>query len=460
MGPFENCLMAMERRGLLVDPAYFSATAKEATLKANEIINELAEWTIQDFGRVYNWRSPQQVAQLLYHTMGLPLSPVCGKGKPKKDSESTDNKALAWCRDYCKKGGRPTWSKAINLILELKKCFSAVKYLEKFPLHADSEGYIHCTMQPDTETMRLAARTPELQQVPVRKEKDPYHIRKGFIAPFGYDYIVADQSQLEMRILAHLLHKMFNDDSLTNDILDVDCHGKNAIRIYGSVYPQREVLLSKTKDDWEAGLGQMVLLRDFPAERVKGYYDPFISGLRETIKNIAYGLIYGMTEFSLGAHLKDEKGEPIGDAMAKVLADRYKDLYPSLRQYTAWAHTFAVRHGGMVDLVGGFRPIPEAKSSNKWIRQAGLRKAENTPMQRGAANIMALASIRIEDNQRLNELGFTQRLQIHDELDGYCPEEASDEVMEIIKYEMENAMELMCPLEVEPGKGKSWYDAK
>lgn len=450
LGPFDSLLTKMERRGLYIDPDYFNQQAILAEPEEARLNSLCVDWGIQDGKCAINWRSSQQVGAFLYDKLKLPVSPVTGKGKAKRGERSTDNKALAWIRDYCKKKNQPIWAQHLDNVLDMRKCQSAIKYLRKFPLHADKNGYIHCNMAPDTETLRLAARCPELQQVPIRKEKDPYNIRRGFIAPPGMSYIVADQSQLEMRILGHVLKKMYNDDSLITDILADDCHGTNAIRIYGKVYPNRMVPY----------LGKEILLKTLPGSAVKKHESKFVTGLRETIKNIAYGLIYGMTEYSLGSHLKDEFGEPIGDEAALLLLNMFKDLYPPLREFFAWCGNYARRNGGMVDLCGGLRTIPDAASSDRWVRMSGERKAANTIMQRGAANIMALAMLRVEDNQKLKDMGFTQNLQIHDEIDGYCPIGLEEECMAEIKFEMESAMVLECPLEVEPGYGANWYDAK
>lgn len=442
----------MERRGLLIDPAYFKKQAIEADSRAEHIILELNEWTLQEGAGVINWRSVDQKQSFFHQHLYLPTSPVCGKGKTKKDKDPTDNKALEWFRDHCRQKGRKTHARYFEKAIELQKCFSASKYLNKFPLHADSDNYVHCNMAPDTKTFRLAARCPELQQVPIRKEKDLYHIRKGFISPEGMDYIVADQSQLEMRILGHLLLKMFGDDSLIKDILDSDCHSKNVIKVYGRVYPDKYVL--------HPGTGGQVLFADLPPEFIKDHPDVWVSGKRDTIKNIAYGLIYGLTIYRLAFDLKDDFGEPIGKEAATVIYNMYLDLYPGLRKLMAFCKEFVIKNGGMYDLLGGFLPIPDSQSSDGWKIESAARMAMNTPMQRGAAKLMALAMLLIENCPLLKKLGCTQRVQIHDEIDFYCPEQNSDEAMPIIQNHMETALELLCPLKAKPGKGKSWYDAK
>lgn len=452
LGPLENVLINMERRGLLIDQPYFKQQAIAADGRAEEITLELNEWTLQEGAGIINWRSVPQKLEFFHSKLYLPESPVCGKGKTKKGKDPTDSKALEWFRDYCRSKGRVPHARMFEKALELQKCFSASKYLNKFPLHADENSYIHCNMAPDTKTFRLAARCPELQQVPIRKEKDLYHIRKGFIAPPGFVYLVADQSQLEMRILGHLLAKMFGDHSLIKDILDSDCHSKNVIKIYGSVYPERLVLNPAT--------GGQVLFPNLPPEFIKSHPDVWVSGKRDTIKNIAYGLIYGLTVYRLAFDLKDDRGEPIGKEAAQVIYDKYLDLYPGLRELMKFCKEFVIKNLGMYDLLGGFVPIPEGGSDDSWRVEAAARLAMNIPMQRGAAVLMALVLLLIENCPILRKLGASQRLQIHDEVNLYCPEETADEAMPVIKKHMETALELLCPLEAQPGKGLSWYDAK
>lgn len=452
LGPLENVLIEMERRGLLIDKEYFKLQAISADSRAEEITLELNEWTLQEGAGIINWRSPDQKLGFIHEKLYLPTSPVCGKGKTKKNKDPADSKALEWFRDYSRQKGRKTHARMFERALELQKCYSSSKYLTKFPLHADENNYVHCNMAPDTKTFRLAARCPELQQVPVRKEKDPYHIRKGFIAPPGMDYIVADQSQLEMRILGHLLAKMFGDHSLIKDILDSDCHSKNVIKVYGRIYDDRYIENTET--------GQKCLLRDLPPGQVKSHPDVWVSGKRDTIKNIAYGLIYGLTIYRLAFDLKDDEGEPIGKEKAEVIYNMYLDLYPGLRELMRWAKEFVIRNGGMYDLLGGFVPIPDAHSEDSWKVEAAARLAMNIPMQRGAACLMALIMLLIERDPVLKRLGYIQCLQIHDEINGYSPECNTDECMIRKEQIMETALELLCPLEVKAGKGKSWYDAK
>lgn len=460
LNPLEKILWRMERDGLLVDKEYFRTQAKKAEEKAAQLEVDIYEWTRRS-GKTerVNWRSPDQEVEYLYGLLKLPRSPVCGKGRTKKAQFSTDSAALKYLRDWAKKNRADSGIReGLDKVLTLKKCYSSIKYLRKFPEHADNAGYIHCSMAPDTETFRLAARCPELQQVPVRKDKDEFAIRRGFIAPPGYTYIVVDQSQLEMRILAHILKKRFNDDSLIKDVLAKDCHSQNAIRIWGKVYKGRQVPLARTAE--EIPSAPLVNFENLPPDYLKNHPITWVAELREQIKRIAYGLNYGMTKISLGAHLTDEKGEPIGEDMAEVLIEAYKDLYPSLRLYATWCHDFGNLQGGMYSLLGAFRPIPDCMDDRRWVREAGGRQAENTPMQRGAAEIMALGMIRIENCPILKELGCKQRMQIHDEIDAYAPNDTAKEAGEVIGRHLESAIDLFCPLQAKPGYGANWYDAK
>lgn len=445
----------MERDGILIDPPYFSRQAKKADEKAKEKEEGLNVFLRGMGVEPINWRSPQQKVKLFHETLKLPVSPVCGKGKTKKGKAPTDHKAVEWLRDYSRKRNMADVSAALDKAIDLQRCHSSIKYLKKFPLHADKNGYIHCSMAPDTSTFRLAARCPELQQVPIRKEKDEFEIRKGFIAPEGRSYLVADQSQLEMRIISHLLIKMYGDYSLHNDILAADCHSANAIRVFGRVYSHKRISYVDVDGNFHE-----IFIKDLPPQYLKKHPDPFVSGLRDDIKSVAYGLNYGMTEHSLGARLKDENGEPIGSELASQIISAYLDLYPGLRKFFAFCKQFVRKHAGMYTLLGRFRNIPDGLDSRDWVVDKAARIAANVPEQGGGAEIVTLWMLLIEHDTVLRKLEFSQRLQIHDEIDGYCWKGTEEECCNRVADLGTTCFELLTPLVCEPGTGESWHDAK
>ena len=84
--------------------------------------------------------------------------------------------------------------------------------------------------------------------------------------------------------------------------------------------------------------------------------------------------------------------------------------------------------------------------------------AKNSPIQGSSADIIKLAMINVD--KRLKESGTGARLllQVHDELIVETPKECAESVLEILRYEMENAAKLSIPLTVEANIGKTWYE--
>ena len=131
-----------------------------------------------------------------------------------------------------------------------------------------------------------------------------------------------------------------------------------------------------------------------------------------------------------------------------------------MKEYMYKNVEFAKKHGYVSTLAGRKRVIPEINSSNYNLRQFGERAAMNMPLQGSSADIIKIAMINV--NKALNKEGLKTKLilQVHDELVLEAPEQEAEKAAEILKYEMENAVQLKVPLTVEVHSGKDWYEAK
>ena len=96
---------------------------------------------------------------------------------------------------------------ACEAFASLVECGKIQKMLSTFirPLqgYADNDGRVHCSLNINTETGRLSSRMPNLQNQPAL-EKDRYRVRDAFAAAEDQLLIVADYSQLELRVMAHM----------------------------------------------------------------------------------------------------------------------------------------------------------------------------------------------------------------------------------------------------------------
>ncbi|RMD83915.1 MAG: hypothetical protein D6808_07910 [Candidatus Dadabacteria bacterium] len=265
--------------------------------------------------------------------------------------------------------------------------------------------------QTVTGTGRLSSSDPNLQNIPIRTE-DGRRIRSAFIAPPGRCFIVADYSQVELRILAH----MSGDENLIEAFKKgEDIHAKTAREILG--IPEGEPLK--------------------PEERRMG-------------KTINFGIIYGMSGFRLSREL----GIPV--SVANEYIDSYFRRYPKVREYFDKVAESARRDGYVTTLFGRRRNISDIDTTGR-DRDFVMRAAINAPIQGTAADIIKLAMVKIDRDIR--SLPADMVLQVHDELVLECDLEAREEVAKIVEEDMVSVVDLALPLVVDVHWGKNWNEA-
>jgi DNA polymerase-1 len=278
-----------------------------------------------------------------------------------------------------------------------------------------ADGRIHATFnQTVARTGRLSSDQPNLHNIPVRSDEGR-QFRKAFIPAPGFELLVADYNQIELRCIAHLAA----DPGLVEAFRSgTDIHNATASRVFG-VEP-----------------------KDVTIE------------MRSKAKMVSYGLAYGMESYGLGQRL----GIPTADAA--VILDAYFVAFPNVKAYMDQTVVEARQRGYTETLFGRRRPIPELSNSNFRIRQAGERMAMNAGIQGLAADIFKVALVRIHD--ALSQAGVESRLilQVHDEVLVEVPESERETVGPIVIDIMRNAAQLDVPLEVNVSWGASWASAK
>ena len=265
-----------------------------------------------------------------------------------------------------------------------------------------------------TATGRLSSTEPNLQNIPVRTDLGA-EIRKMFIPKEGYVLVDADYSQIELRVLAHIA----DDDVMRNAfICGMDIHTATAAQVFGV----------------EA--------------------DQVTSLQRRHAKAVNFGIVYGISEFSLAEDIGVSRYE------AKAYIDSYLNNYRGVRDYMKQVVVDARDKGFTETIYGRKRYIPELKSSNFNVRSGAERIALNTPIQGSAADLIKLAMIRVDTALRERFPEAKLLLQVHDELIVECPEEIAPDVAALISREMQHVADLSVPLLAEAKWGKSWYEAK
>lgn len=305
---------------------------------------------------------------------------------------------------------------------------------------------VHCSLNINTETGRLSARRPNLQNQPAL-EKDRYKVRKAFTADrsAGKTLIVADYGQLELRILAH----MANCRSMIEAFeLGGDFHSRTALGMYDHI--RQAIESGECLLEWDShdAAPPVPLLKDmFASERRKA-------------KVLNFSIAYGKTAHGLskdwGVTLKEAE-----ETVEKWYSDR-----PEVREWQREQHALAQEMGYVNTILGRRRQLPDARSSNKAAKAHALRAAINTPIQGSAADVATAAMLKINEDHRLKELGWKLLLQVHDEVILEGPKESAETAQAIVVECMRSPFgqgggdPLRVELVVDSKYADTWYDAK
>lgn len=396
--PLISTLAFMEHRGIGIEASVLEEIGKELTTKIQTLERQIYELS----GHPFNIQSPKQLGEVLFEELMLPA------GKKTKTGYSTSAEVLE---------GLIPFHPIISLILsyrQLSKLEST--YVEGLKPYIGPDCRIHSSFQQTvTATGRLSCTDPNLQNIPVREEMGR-ELRRAFV-PKSPDYLFmdADYSQIELRLLAH----MAKDEALIEAYRSgADIHRLTASQVLH--IPYEEV----TKEE------------------------------RSSAKAVNFGIVYGISAFSLAGDLH------ISTKEAQDYIDRYFQRFPGVKAYLEESVAAAKESGYAKTLYHRIRKMDELKSKSFQERSFGERVARNMPIQGTAADIIKIAMVRVEERLRREGLLSRLILQVHDELllEVYRPE--TEKVEQLLKEEMEGAASLLVPLSVDVHTGENWYEAK
>ncbi|MBN1039316.1 DNA polymerase I [Clostridium botulinum] len=368
---------------------------KEQIEKTEKEIYELAD-------EEFNVSSPKQLGKILFEKLDLPVI------KKTKTGYSTNQEVLEKLIDK-----HPIITK-VMYYRQITKINST--YVEGLKNVIDIDGCIHSNFnQTVTTTGRLSSTEPNLQNIPIKYEMGK-EIRKVFIPQESDDILIScDYSQIELRVLAHVA-----DDKNMIDAFEhhSDIHTKTASEVF------------------------------------KVPVDEVTSTMRSNAKAVNFGIVYGISDFSLAQDLKITKKEA-----AEYMAI-YFERYPKIKEYLNYVSEYAKEKGYVLTILNRRRFIPEIKSSNKIVKALGERLAMNAPIQGSAADIIKLAMVNVYNKLREKNLNSELILQVHDELILNVKKDEFDIVKQLVIEEMEKAIKLNVALDVDLKYGYTWYDAK
>lgn len=396
--PLSLVLGSMEYYGFKVDRKYLQEYGERLDYRIKSLEQTIYMLACQEF----NINSPKQLGVILFEKMGLKAL------KKTKTGYSTDAEVLNELSDT---------HEIIPCILEYRQLTKLKStYAEGLVKGINPEtGRIHSSFnQTVTATGRISSTEPNLQNIPIRTELGR-EIRQAFIPKGGYVFVDADYSQIELRVLAHIT----GDEVLQNAFKDgIDIHTLTAAQVFN-------VSINQVTPD-----------------------------MRRSAKAVNFGIIYGIGDFSLAKDIGVTRKE------AARYIDNYLSTYPKIRDYMENTVNFGREQGYVETMFHRVRYIPELKSPNFQVRSFGKRVAMNTPIQGSAADIIKIAMVKVWRELKEKKLKSRLILQVHDEL---IVETAIDElelVKEIVKTNMESAVELSAPLVADVSIGSTWFEAK
>jgi DNA polymerase I len=396
--PLVSVLARMEARGVRIDTELLAALGAELEGRMRALLGEIYELA----GGEFNVNSPPQLREILFAK--LKISP---RGVRRgKTGLSTDVDVLT---RLAREHPLPQRILDYRSLAKLKST-----YVDALPALVDPEtGRIHCSFnQTVAATGRLSSSDPNLQNIPIRTEEGR-RVRAAFLPAPGHRLISADYSQIELRVLAHV----------------------SADPMLISAFQKREDIHVRT------------------AAEVFGVDAGAVSAAqRRAAKVINFGILYGMGPSRLSKELEISLEE------AKSYIDSYFARYPRVSEYIRATLEEARARGYVTTLFGRRRFIPDLTSTEGGVRQFAERTAVNTPIQGTAADLIKAAMVRIDRRlaERASAAGII--LQVHDELILEAPEAEVDQVVALVREEMEGAARLSVPLEVTVGVGSNWAE--
>ena len=397
--PLVHVLAAMEHAGITLD----TDVLDEISTGLEDRLNEIEEDIFELAGEEFNINSPQQLAEILFEKLDLPVVTKTPTGKP-----STKESVL---QELSTEHDIP------GLVLDWRSTYKLKStYLDSLGELVNPEtGRLHTSFnQTRTATGRLSSSDPNLQNIPIRTELGR-QIRRAFVPAEDWTLLTADYAQIELRILA----SMSGDEAMQETFRkDGDIHTDAASRVY-DIDPDEVT----------------------PDQRSKA-------------KEVNYGIPYGISPWGLAQRMR----MPVDEA--QDIIKQYRKSYPGVSRLLNELVEKAQEKGYAETLLGRRRYLPNIDSSNSNERSAAERVAVNMPIQGTQADMIKIAMNRIHERLADEDWATQMLLQVHDELVFEVPPDEVSEVQSMINQEMKDALPLDdVPVVVDIDGGAHWLDA-
>ncbi len=398
--PLIKVLAKMELEGISLNIAMLKTYSTELTVEIEKITKNIYALAEVEF----NIASPKQMGEILFDKMQLSKKPK----KTKSGQYSTSEETLLKLKD-----SHPIIEQILTF-RGIKKLLST--YIDALPeLINPRTQRIHTTFnQSVAATGRLSSVNPNIQNIPIRTARG-MKVREAFIPKDkNFTLMAADYSQIELRIMASLskdegMLKAFNND--------IDIHAVTASKVY-----------------------------KVPLEKVD-------RRMRSNAKSVNFGIIYGISAFGLSQNIG------VSRKQAKQIIDDYFEQFPKVKEYMRLSIEQAREKQYVETIMGRRRYLKDINSRNSVIRSVAERNAINAPIQGSAADIIKIAMIDVDREMRKRKMKSKMLLQVHDELVFDMHNSEKDELKNLVKEKMEQAVSLQVPVVIDLGEGQNWLDA-
>lgn len=410
-------VMKMELHGVRIDIEKCKQTLNQLQKLNTSLTNQINKFSKHEV----NLKSPQQLHELLFDTLQIqPKIETVGKNGCYSVDKSHLKKLLGQ-------------HDIIQLLLDYRKTESLINFCKQLQKINLITKRLHGQFnQIGTATGRFSCSKPNLQNIPNMKleagENNELKIleskfREMFVPKRGCQFICADYSQIEIRVVT----EMSQDAFLLKAYTTKDENGKNL---------DVHILTAST-------------IFEIP-------YSEVTEEQRSIAKSINFGLIYGKTAFGLSASLTEITGKTHSVEQAQEIVDMYFQRFSGVKICLDSLIDLADNNGYSETIYGRRRPIPQLASSKLSERNAGKRLAMNSPIQGTAADIIKMAMVACDEQIIAQNLKSKLVLQVHDELLFEVPNDEMEVMETLVKNTMENVVRLSIPLEVGLDKGHNW----
>ena len=398
--PLVPVLVDMEYEGIRLDTEALAAYSKKLEAEIESLRGEIFGLS----GKEFNIDSPKQLGVILYEELEV-------EENPKKTATGQYTTREAELERLSSR------HPIIPLILEYRNARKLKSvYVDTLPNAVrESTGHVHTHYsQTWTATGRMQSNDPNLQTIPIRKERGR-DIRAAFV-PRSDDFQIlsADYSQIELRLMAEIS----GDAAMRKAFINRDdIHTITASKVF--------------KVDTEEVTREM----------------------RSKAKTVNFGIIYGISAFGLQQRLNIPRAE------AAELIDNYFEKYPGVQKYMDETIEFARDNGYVTTMTGRRRYIREINSSSRTAASTAERLAINSPIQGSAADILKLAMINVHRAIEDARLRSRMVLTVHDEIVLDMHRDESEVVQPLVEAAMLDTLKMTVPIEVEMGVGNNWLEA-